>query len=113
MLFKTFFFSQHMMWYIYTPNVNMIGNSILCDIVKKEIIVFQYVLLLKNIAKMTLPSHKDKTGLQSAIDQLHVVLSEVDKHTGQTKVCLYVCVRDSKSERERDCDLNGISVRNV
>ena len=46
----------------------------------------QYVLLIKNIVRMTLPTHSDKMGLQRAIEGLHTVLSAVDKATGRAKV---------------------------
>lgn len=49
----------------------------------------KYLLLLKNIIKMTLLSHPDKQGLQKAIESLHVILADVDKSTGQAKCNMY------------------------
>ena len=48
------------------------------------------MLLIKNIVRMTLPTHSDKMGLQQAIEGLHTVLSAVDKATGQAKVSHYL-----------------------
>ncbi|KAL5258704.1 hypothetical protein ACHWQZ_G009237 [Mnemiopsis leidyi] len=49
----------------------------------------KYVLLIKNIVRMTLPTHADKMGLQRAIEGLHTVLSAVDKATGRAKCDKY------------------------
>ena len=49
--------------------------------------ISQYVLLIKNIIKMTVPTHPDKIALQRSIELLHSVLATVDKATGEAKVC--------------------------